>query len=270
MLAFTNPWLFFARALPQNIFLDCAYLIRHTYCVIQNRWNFFPEEIMHHIDTFVVLVSEKFLSAHLFMPFVLYVFHESRWDSLLLTFPSGQGRQVGLLPSLSLCTLCNPTAPRPPLAQQEGHLQSESVFPPSYCLDGAWMNQQLLDPDHPHSYSRQLWVPTWRWGMAFDWVCKTCLGLKTVLYQLSTPGGNRAQLYHITVLPTIFYQSWVIPTPRWLLLINFPAPSQVFIAVTESQTAQMDVGPCSGESTDNHWSLFNECLSTWSEVFPLL
>lgn len=150
MLVFTNPLLFFARALPKNIFSECACLISPTYCVIQNCWNIFPEEIRAPSWYLCCFWLAKFLPAHLFMLSVLYVFYKRRWDSPLFTFPSGQGRQV-----------FSPTYPCAPSVQPHGSQGSSCmagggptvrICVSSLLVHEAWMNQQLLHPDHPHSY----------------------------------------------------------------------------------------------------------------------
>lgn len=72
--------------------------------------------------------------------------------------------------------------------------QNLSLLLPSWSLDEPTPVRSWSFPFLPvAALSPQLKVE-----MAFGWVCKIWLGLKTVFYQLSTPCGNRAQLFHIS------------------------------------------------------------------------
>lgn len=138
------------------------------------------------------------------MPFVLYLFCKRKWDSLLFTFPWGQGRQSAhqLIP---VHPLYNPMALGPPFAPQERDLQSKSVFPPSYCMEPGWpKNCEILiirilicsSFESPREGGDSFWLSV-----------QNLARIKKCVLQLSTPGGNRAQLFPVTVSPNIFYQS---------------------------------------------------------------
>lgn len=113
-------------------------------------------------------------------------------------------RQAGLLTSLSLCS---------PHGSQASSCTAGGGIAVRICISSLLLPAWSLDEPTPvRSWSFPFLPvaalsPHLKVEMAFGWVCKIWLGLKTVFYQLSTPCGNRAQLFHITVSPTIFCQS---------------------------------------------------------------